>query len=199
MCCSWPDPGSKRSAPFMSTTDTACQLFRMANKAVQNFLKKHNGLLNDFPHRDACYRGLLVVIVSMSVSCSRWQWDWQAVDCSMKDVWKSTTMVNGEQSVMMTLTTSTPQLLARVYLALGKLTVFWYIGKGMSKCADSFWKKFNAIIIICFESFTQQLRDYHGSKISGHDYTPNASFENWTSRWHYFFTIDPLMLFEHIF
>ena len=32
----------------------------------------------------------------------------------MKDVWKSTTTTPGEQSVTMTLTTSTPQLLARV-------------------------------------------------------------------------------------
>ena len=47
----------------------------------------------------------------------------------MKDVWKSTTTVNGEQSVMMTLTTSTPQLLARVYLALGKFRVFCYVSK----------------------------------------------------------------------
>ena len=40
----------------------------------------------------------------------------------MKDVWKSTTTVNGEQSVMMSLMTTTLQLLARV-LAQGWFAV----------------------------------------------------------------------------
>ena len=38
----------------------------------------------------------------------------------MKDVWKSTTTVNGEQSVMTTLTTKTLELSATVSLALGQ-------------------------------------------------------------------------------
>jgi len=38
----------------------------------------------------------------------------------VKDVWKSTTMVNGEQSVMTTLTTKTLELFATVCLALGQ-------------------------------------------------------------------------------
>ena len=36
------------------------------------------------------------------------------MDSRTKDVWKSTTTVNGEQSVMIRLTTSTLLLLARV-------------------------------------------------------------------------------------
>ena len=67
----------------------------------------------------------------MSIACNcHWQCrrdprlDWQAVDCRTKDVWKSTTTVNGERSVMMGSATLTQQLLAGVYLAPGKLPVF---------------------------------------------------------------------------
>jgi len=41
-------------------------------------------------------------------------WDWQAVDCRTKDVWKSITMVLGEQSVTTDLTTLTRLSLATV-------------------------------------------------------------------------------------
>ena len=51
------------------------------------------------------------------------EWDWQAVDSRWKDVWRSTTTVNGEQSVMMASTQLMRQLLARVYLALGNFSL----------------------------------------------------------------------------
>jgi len=51
----------------------------------------------------------------------------------MKDGWKSTTTAPGEQSVMTTSTKLTPQLLAGVYMDLGKFTVFHYIYETIEK------------------------------------------------------------------